>query len=210
MEQALVVSNLVLWAIVLALCAVVFALVRQLGVLHARTAPAGALMVQTGPRIGEAAPLLAATDLSGAVRTVGGPDPEGRRTLLFFLSPTCPVCKTLLPALGALARGQEAGLRIVLASDGAQEDHAAFVREHHLGAFPYLLSSALGLAWQVGKLPYAALIDGAGIVRAKGLVNSREHLDSLFEADERGVASIQDYFARSAAVEPRADRTEVA
>ena len=210
MEQALVVSNLVLWAIVVALCAVVFALVRQLGVLHARVAPAGALLVQSGPRIGEAAPLVAATDLAGAVRTVGGPDPQGRRTLLFFLSPTCPVCKTLLPALAALARGQEAGLRVVLASDGPQDDHAAYVREHGLGAFPYLVSSALGLAWQVGKLPYAALIDGTGIVRAKGLVNSREHLDSLFEADERGVASIQDYFARSNVADRSSDRTEVA
>jgi hypothetical protein len=37
------------------------------------------------------------------------------------------------------------------------------------------------------------LLDGAGVVRAKGLVNSREHLESLFEAMERGVASIQDY-----------------
>jgi methylamine dehydrogenase accessory protein MauD len=210
MEQALVVSNLVLWAIVVALCAVLFALVRQVGVLHARVAPAGALMVQSGPRIGEAAPLVAAADLAGAVRTVGGPDPQGRRTLLFFLSPTCPVCKTLLPALAALARGQEAGLRVVLASDGPRDDHAAFVREHHLDAFPYLVSGALGLAWQVGKLPYAALIDGAGIVRAKGLVNSREHLDSLFEADERGVASIQDYFARSTGAERSSDRTEVA
>jgi hypothetical protein len=31
------------------------------------------------------------------------------------------------------------------------------------------------------------------VVRSKGLVNSREHLESLLEADERGVASIQDY-----------------
>ncbi len=31
--------------------------------------------------------------------------------------------------------------------------------------------------------------------RAQGLVNSREHLDSLFEANDRGVASIQDYLA---------------
>ena len=29
-----------------------------------------------------------------------------------------------------------------------------------------------------------------------GLINSREHLESLFEAKERGVASIQDFLAR--------------
>jgi hypothetical protein len=30
-------------------------------------------------------------------------------------------------------------------------------------------------------------------VRAKGLVNTREHLESLFEAKERGVVSIQEF-----------------
>jgi hypothetical protein len=40
------------------------------------------------------------------------------------------------------------------------------------------------------------LIDEHGILRAKGLVNSREHLESLFEAKELGVASIQEYLER--------------
>jgi len=34
-------------------------------------------------------------------------------------------------------------------------------------------------------------------VRATGLVNSREHLDSLFGAREAGVASLQDFFERA-------------
>jgi hypothetical protein len=37
------------------------------------------------------------------------------------------------------------------------------------------------------------LLDAAGTVRSRGLVNTREHLESLFEAKERGVASIQDF-----------------
>jgi methylamine dehydrogenase accessory protein MauD len=51
------------------------------------------------------------------------------------------------------------------------------------------------MTYQVGKLPFAVLLDHDGIIRAKGLVNSREHLESLFEAKERGVASIQDYMS---------------
>jgi hypothetical protein len=35
-----------------------------------------------------------------------------------------------------------------------------------------------------------------GVVRAKGLVNSREQIESLLEAQELGVASLQDYLAR--------------
>ena len=42
----------------------------------------------------------------------------------------------------------------------------------------------------------AVLIDAEGIIRAKGLVNTREHLESLFEAKERGVASLQEHLAR--------------
>ena len=42
---ALAISNIVLWVLVVALAAVVLALTRQLGVLHERIAPAGALML---------------------------------------------------------------------------------------------------------------------------------------------------------------------
>ncbi|MNC81094.1 Methylamine utilization protein MauD [compost metagenome] len=49
------------------------------------------------------------------------------------------------------------------------------------------------MTYQIGKLPYAALIDQAGVLRAKGLVNSREHLDSLFEAEHLGSATLQQY-----------------
>ena len=57
------------------------------------------------------------------------------------------------------------------------------------------MGGLLGLAFVVEKLPFAALIDKAGVIRAKGLVNSREHLESLFEAHERGVASLQEFLA---------------
>jgi methylamine dehydrogenase accessory protein MauD len=56
-----------------------------------------------------------------------------------------------------------------------------------------VVSPVVGMTYQVGKLPYAVLIDELGIVRAKGLVNSREHLESLLVAKETGYASIQAY-----------------
>jgi methylamine dehydrogenase accessory protein MauD len=197
MTQALLVSNVVLWVVVVLLAGVVAALVRQIGVLYERVAPAGALMVGRGPAVGEAAPVVRVEDLAGTARDVGGPRPEGRSTLLFFLSPTCPVCKALLPALRSVARHEGHWLDVVLASDGPRAEHEVFVRDQHLGAFPYVLSPALGIAYKVGKLPYAVLLDSAGTVRSKGLVNTREHLESLFEASERGVGSLQDFLRRS-------------
>jgi len=53
------------------------------------------------------------------------------------------------------------------------------------------------MTYQIGKLPYAALIDNAGVLRAKGLVNSREHLDSLFETEHLGSATLQQYLHNS-------------
>lgn len=204
MMQALLISNVVLWIAVVVLAAVVVALTRQIGVLYERVAPAGALTMGRGPVVGETAPVVPVDDLAGMHRQLGAPRADGRSTLLFFLSPTCPVCKTLLPVLRSAARSESSWLDVVLASDGARPDHEAFVATERLGDFPYVLSPMLGMTWHVEKLPFAALVDGDGVVRAKGLVNTREHLESLFEAKERGVASIQDWAAS------RPDRTEVA
>jgi methylamine dehydrogenase accessory protein MauD len=196
MSDALLVSNLVLWAVVVALAVVVLALARQVGLLHQRLGPAGALALAGGPKPGEAAPALEVEDWSGRPVSLGGADPHGRSTLLVFVSPSCPVCRTLLPALRSLAK-RERGLRVVLASDGARAEHEAFVREH-AGELPYVLSQPLGLAYRVPRLPWAALVDARGIQRSQGLVYSREHLESLLEAEAHGVASLQEHLARRA------------
>ena len=41
----------------------------------------------------------------------------------------------------------------------------------------------------------AVLLDATGTVLAKGLVNSREHFESLIISHEMGVHSVQDYIA---------------
>jgi methylamine dehydrogenase accessory protein MauD len=197
MIEALLTSNALLWLVIVVLAGVVAALARQVGVLHERLAPLGALALARGPEPGEAAPVLLAPALSGAAVTIGGADEAGLRTLLFFASPSCPMCKTLLPTVRRAVAGEER-VRLVLASDGEPAEHAAFAREHDLDPASYVLSRELGLRYEVAKLPYAVLIDAAGIVRAKGLVNTREHVESLFEADRLGVPTIQAHLAQGA------------
>ncbi len=195
MTQALLISNVVLWLCVLALSLVVVALIRQLGALHERVAPAGALLTSGGPKVGERAPHFELEALDGSTVRIGAAAEDGRWSLLFFLSPRCPVCKTVLPAVLRVARSEWPRPRIVLASDGEDAEHRAFVREHGLESLPYVSSPGVGLAFHVATLPYAVLIDDGGVIRAKGLVNTREHVESLFEAARLGVASIQDYLA---------------
>ena len=196
--SALAVSNLVLWLLVLLLGVVVLALVRQVGVLHERIAPAGALMLNRGLKVGEPAPLVEVADLAGRALKVGSAREDGRSTLLLFVSPSCPVCKTLLPAVKSSRRDERSWLDVILASDGERSEQQAFVREQGLDGVPYVVSAALGLAYQVSRLPFAALLDEHGVLRARGLVNSREHLESLFEAKRLSVASLQEYFSGAA------------
>lgn len=192
MNEALIISNVLLWLAVLALLVTVLALSRQIGILYERVAPMGALMMDTGPKVGEAAPVFELPQLGQpAALTLGGVAP--RATLLFFLSPTCPVCKKLLPILRSIQQAESRWLGVVLASDGDSVEHEDFRRRADLGAYPYVLSTELGMKYQVSKLPYAVLIDEQGIVRGKGLVNSREQLESLFAAREMNVASVQAY-----------------
>lgn len=192
MTEALMISNVLLWIAVLAALVGLFALACQIGVLYERVAPMGALMMDTGPKVGEASPVFDLPALVGNTRVTIG-RPADKSTLLFFLSPTCPVCKKLLPILRSVNRTEQDWLRVVLTSDGEQPEHLAFYEKADLKEFPYVLSSEPGIAYRVAKLPYAVLLNEHGRVVAKGLVNSREQLESLFTAKEMGVASVQDF-----------------
>lgn len=191
MNDALLVSNIALWIVVLALVLGIVALARQIGILYERVAPMGALMIDTGPKPGELAPLFELPGLTGGSVALGGV--QEKSTLLFFVSPTCPVCKKLLPVVKGIARDESSWLRVVLASDGEQPEHLAFYQKADLAAFPYVLSQDLGMAYRIAKLPYAVLISEAGQVVAKGLVNSREQMESLFTARDLAVASVQEF-----------------
>jgi len=193
MLRALIVSNVLLWVLVLALAAVVLALVRQIGVLHERIGPAGALLLKRGLKVGQPVPALALTDLNGRSVTIGTSSDSARSTLLVFLSPTCPICKLLLPVLKSSRASESAWLELILASDGAEDEHRRFVAANGLEEIPYVLSAELGMRFQVERLPFAAVIDEGGVLRARGLINSREHLESLFEAKRLGVASLQEF-----------------
>ena len=188
---ALVVSNIVLWVVLMALVLVILALSRQIGVLYERVAPMGALTMDKGPEVGSTAPTFELNDILGRPQTIGMKTEHSQ--LLFFMSPTCPVCKKLLPILRSIAQTEKSWLRIVLASDGEMPEHLAFYKQANLDPFPYILSTNLGMSFQISKLPYAILMDENGIINAKGLINSREQLESLFTAKELGVSSMQDY-----------------
>jgi len=196
MMEALIISNILSWIAVVALMLVTYALLRQVGLLHERMGPVGALTTASGVKPGEASPRFMLPSLTGGSHTIGEPSVTGRSTLLFFVSPDCPICKELLPVIRAVRAREARWLDVVLASDGEREAQKAYILRQGLDDFPYLLSAELGLAFGVNKLPYAVLLDENAIVVTHGLTNTREHIESLFEAKHRGVASIQDYLEK--------------
>lgn len=188
-------SQILLWTAVIVQGLLITALARQVGILHERVAPAGALTLHQKVEVGEVASPMTVTTIEGQPIEIGG-NREGRSQLLFFASPDCPVCKSLLPVVRSAANAEGNWLDIVIAGDGSKADYQRLRAASGLQNVPLVLSEALGRAFGVSKLPYAVLLDEHGRVASLGLINSREHLESLFEAKERGVASIQDFLAR--------------
>ena len=136
-------------------------------------------------------------DLEGGSVTVGGENADGLATFVLFISPTCPVCRSLVPTAKSLARKEASRMRLVFASDGdSREQHVAYAKDLALDDYPYVLSQALGMTYQVSKLPFALLIGADGTLQSKGLVNTREHLESLVEAMDSGIATLQEYVGR--------------
>lgn len=139
---------------------VVVALARQIGVLHLRVSPMGALEVDDeGPPLGEAAPPRSARTPEGDIVTIGGP---GRRRLVVFASETCPICEQVLPSVPAAAAGHR------LVSQVVQDPE-------------------LELAFDVPGVPFVVVLDELGIVRAKGTVNSLEQIDGLIDTATRRI-----------------------
>jgi thiol-disulfide isomerase/thioredoxin len=88
-----VTSYVLLWIAVLGLAFAVVALLRQVGVLHARLHPLGVHFAGEGPELHSVAAPLAGVDYHASAVT-----------LVAFTSPTCEVCAGLRPSLAAIQR----------------------------------------------------------------------------------------------------------
>ncbi|RKF22954.1 methylamine utilization protein MauD [Altericroceibacterium spongiae] len=193
MTTALIISQVLLWIVLGLTILGGLALARQIGVLYERVAPVGALTPTHGPALGSAAPRLKLTALDGQNVEIGGPATSGRSTLVLFVSAQCPVCKVLIPTVRDVAHKER--LNLIMAGDAPEEEQRSLIERHSLTDLPFVNSAELGRAYAVDKLPHAVLIDEAGVIAGRGLVNSREHLESLIVARDTGMRSVQDYLS---------------
>ena len=171
-------SYVVLWLLVVVLCVMVVALARQIGTLHLRLGPRGALELDDeGPPLGDAPPSRDARDLDGVPITIGGP---GTPQLLLFVSPGCMVCGQVLPSLPVLARTH--GLDAVAISEDDEIETRRELSGHNVRI---VAGHEHFSAYSVPGTPYAVVLDRLGVVRGKGTVNNLEQFEGLISTARR-------------------------
>jgi methylamine dehydrogenase accessory protein MauD len=185
----LTVSYIALWVIVVLLCLAVAALTKQISLLYGRLPRTGARTGNVGPEIGKTIKPFVQNDVYG--KAVYIPDPNGRQTLIVFISQNCPNCEELAPALQGISK-QEKNLRLILmAFKNDEASNRKYAEERGLSDIQLVASWECGVHFQVLMSPYAILLGGDGTVLSKGLVNNREHLDSILNAADSGYPTIQ-------------------
>ena len=173
-------SYVALWLLVVVLVVVVVALARQIGTLHLRTSPHGALeMDDEGPPLGEPAAEFTLEDIAGRSVEIAGP---GRSQLLLFASPGCMVCEQVLPSIPAVAQSGDLS-PLVLTDVDLEESKLAYAGKR-LHA-PVVPAAQVAAAYSVPGTPYVIVLDRNGIVRAKGTVNNLEQVEGLVDTARR-------------------------
>ena len=171
-------SYVVLWLLVVLLSILVVALARQVGVLHLRLGPRGALEEDDeGPPLGEAVPAVESRDTEGRPVTIGGAGGQ----LVLFVSPDCSLCHTVLPSLPVAARVAGLHPAVVVDSVTAGETALQVTRK----GIPVVADPPIAHSYRVPGTPYVVAIDAAGVVLAKGTVNNLEQMEGLADTARR-------------------------
>ncbi len=191
MLTILLISQIVSWLLIIGLTVALFAVARQVGVLHERVAPVGVLAPTQGLKAGDKAPHLVMDTLDGQVIEIGGMRPMPMKRLLFFVSAQCPICKKLIPAAKSFAKAEN--LELIFVGDDTEPRQRSLIEQNGLQAYAFVNSPQVGRKLGVDKLPHGALISEDGRIISRGLINSREHLESMVIADEMQVPSVQEY-----------------
>ena len=169
-------SYIVLWILVIVLSVLLLSLARQVGTLHLRLGPRGALELdEEGPPLGEAIPPANVSDRKGNPVTVGGPgDPQ----FLLFVSPGCPICREVTPSLPVVARVGSLTPYVISDSEepSAAHEYASLGR-----GSPLVVGPSIAQSYRVPGTPYAVILDRFGVVRAKGSVNNLEQMEGLVD-----------------------------
>lgn len=169
-------SYAVLWFLVIALAVVVVALAKQIGTLHLRLGPRGALEIDgEGPALGDTLPVFTTIDMDGSPLSIGGP---GRSQMLLFVTPGCSTCEQVLPGIAAASSGN--GLQPFVLTDVDAEETRLVYGAKKVKA-PLVPALDIAAQLDVPGTPFLVITDERGVVRAKGTVNNLEQMEGLID-----------------------------
>jgi len=182
MEGIWLISYIVLWLFVIALGVLVLLLYRQLGIMYLGTAEG---VSRDGLARGARAPEFNLTDQYGQPQRLSSY--KGTPVLLLFGSPHCSPCRILLPQLHDWAK-QHNDIKVIWLNSASPEESRRFVDETGatLPVAPYSPDDNLLDKYKVRVTPFLFIVDGNGVIRAKGLVNSKGGLDMYYRELKTG------------------------
>ena len=157
---------------------------KEVGTVLVRMGPTFARPSPEGLQIGSAIEELTITSEDGKTHGIGGLDLDPLPTLFLFVSPRCPACHELTPALKAFRRAYRHHLRVVAVevSQGESSDDKYARSLARLGVI-YTRDGGLRERFDVNGVPYAVLLDRRNVLVAKGTVNNLQQLESLFSIE---------------------------
>jgi methylamine dehydrogenase accessory protein MauD len=149
--------------------------IRQVGLILGRVGPVGARSSESvGPRVGEnLTPLIDSIDIPGR---------NGKPVLLILGNNGCGVCAKIRRDVDSLASYWASKADIVLIYD--QLPPGAKNEKDNGGKVP-IIRSDMRTKVGVGFVPFGVIVDPAGVVLGKGLVNEMSHIESLLELTQK-------------------------
>lgn len=187
--KALILAQGTLWIIMVLTAAVALLLLKQVKALYRKIAPLGALapVNPTASRL-DAHPQ---TTLDGQDVIIGGQRTNGRKLLLLFVSGTCPISQKMVSITRDFCAREK--LDLLFVGDDTPQAQEEALSTLGITQREMVNSATIGRLLGVDRVPFAVLLAPDGTVEARGLVNNREHLESLLSVMETGHSSIQSF-----------------
>jgi methylamine dehydrogenase accessory protein MauD len=166
-----------LWAVVLVLSFFLLGALRAIALLRWRLdefeATTPNRVGRTGLKAGTPAPDFTLPSTAGP--DVSLLDFAGRQVLLVFTRSGCGPCHAVIPELKRVQA--EEGVQVVVVNHGEPAQTRAWADESG-ATFPILVQEKyqVSRSYQVYATPFAFLIDETGVVRSKGIANSRQQI----------------------------------
>lgn len=169
------ISYLVLWVLVAVEAIILLAVLHTFGSFYLSTARG---VSRDGLPIGMRAPDFESPALDGAIFRLSAA--RGQWVALVFAEPGCVTCYQLLPELGRLDAQLAGSAQIGFIFRGTVEDARAFP-DLDAAPIPVIAVGRNGTfdRFRVRVSPFAQIVDPDGVVRAKGLANTRNAIEHL-------------------------------